>query len=265
MADFYRPDTLEQALSLLERHGDRAVIVNGGSDIVIEISQKRIHPDAIVSIGGIAELKTIEERDGFLCIGGSVTYREILNSSLCKPYKGLIQAVSCIGSPAIRAVGTPAGNIVTGAPAADCATMLAALGAQPVWVQDRILTEIRIPALKSGEGTGYFRVSRRKAQDIGKVLVGSRVRLEGGVIAEAAISLGAVNAKIARAESLEKVLPGKTPAEALGYLKRTFPEEAGLRESYFKEYKQQVVPAVVAKSFGLALEDAAERSGAWHW
>jgi CO/xanthine dehydrogenase FAD-binding subunit len=198
----------------------------------------------------------------------------------------LTQAVSQVGSPAIRTVGTPAGNLGTAAPAADCATMLLALGAQVVLQSsegsrtvpltdfyfsrgktrrraDELIVSIDVPSLTAGEGTGYVRVARRKAQDIGKILTGCRLKLEGGTVSEVKISLGALNECITRAYSLEEAVRGKSAAEALGYLKRTFPEEAGLRESYFKAYKEQVTSSAVAGAFSLALEDAAERSGLW--
>ena len=286
MTAFFRPDSLAQALSLLGEYKENAAVVNGGSDIVPEISKGQLRPEAIVYIGGVAELRGIAAEDGFLCIGGTVTYDDILEHPACREFRGLIQAVSQVGSPAIRAVGTPAGNLGTAAPAPDCATMLLALGAQAelrssegsrtvalddfylgrgktVRTPEELITAIRVPALREGEGTGYFRVSRRKAQDIGKILAGSRVLLKDGRVAEARISLGAVNACITRAGSLEAAVLGKTAAEAIGYLKRTFPAEAGLRESYFKEYKEQVTSSAVARSFALALEDAAERSGLW--
>ncbi len=287
MTEFFRPDSTQQALALLARYGDRAAVVNGGSDIVIDITKKRIHPEAIIAIGGIRELHGIAVQDGRLVIGGAATYREILEHPACKAFQGLIRACSQVGSPAIRVVGTPAGNLITAAPAADCATMMMALNAEvaleseggrrtvpqtelalgrgkTVRRPEELVTQIRIPVLTEGEGTGYFRVARRKAQDIGKILCGCRVMLQGGTVSGAAISLGAVNACIARAYSLEEAVRGKTPAEAIGYLKRTFPAEAGLRESYFKEYKQDVLTSCVAKAFSLALEDARERSGQWH-
>ena len=286
MAEFYRPETIQQALSLLVQYREKAAVVNGGSDIVADISKGKITPDAIVSIGGIRELGNIYEAPDALHIGGTVTYRQMLESASCRSFRGLIQAISQVGSPAIRTVGTPAGNLGTAAPAADCATMLLALGAQVVLQSpegqrtvaltdfyfgrgrtqrrpEELIVSIDVPAMRPGEGTGYFRVARRKAQDIGKILAGCRLNLENGVVREAKISLGAVNECIARAYSLESAVCGKTAAEALGYLKRTFPEEAGLRESYFKQYKEQVTSSAVAGAFSLALEDAAERSGQW--
>ena len=287
MAEFFRPQSKAEALTLLARYGQNAAVVNGGSDIVIDISQQKIHPEAIVFIGGIAEMKGIRREGDILRIGGCATYLDILESDECRALRGLTEAVSCVGSPAIRAVGTPAGNLGTAAPAADCAAMLLALGAEAelqsaegsrtVPLEDfylgrgktvrtpyELITAIRIPDLREGEGTGYCRVSRRRAQDIGKILVGCRVKVRDGRIGDVRISLGARNECIARAYSLEEAVRGKTAAEAAGYLKRTFPPEAGLRESYFKEYKQQVTSSAVAKAFSTALEDAMERSGPWH-
>lgn len=286
VAEFFRPEDLQQALSLLAEYREKAAVVNGGSDIVEDISKGKIKPDAIVSISGIRELGGIREDGGMLRIGGTVTYRQMLASDACQRFRGLIRAVSQVGSPAIRIVGTPAGNLGTAAPAADCATMLLALDAQVVLQcgegqrtvpltdfyygrgktqrrPDELIVSIDVPSLAPGEGTGYYRVVRRKAQDIGKILAGCRLTLENGAVREAKISLGALNACIVRACSLEEAVIGKTAAEALGYLKRTFPEEAGLRESYFREYKEQVTSSAVARAFALALEDAAERSGLW--
>ena len=284
MTEFFRPESIAQALSLLEQYRQDAAVVNGGSDIVIDLTKQRIRPAAIISIGQIAQLQQICLQDDYLCIGGAVTYKQMLSNADCCAFRGLVQAVSQVGSPAIRAVGTPAGNLVTAAPAADCAAMLLALGADAVLQStagtrtvpltefyysrgkterrpDELLTEIRIPALAPGEGTGYFRVARRKAQDIGKVLAGCRITLADGTVCQARFSLGAVNACPVRAESLEQAILGKSAEEAVEICRRTFPAEAGLRESYFKEYKEAVVPAVAAKAVALALEDAAERSG----
>lgn len=282
MAEFFRPDTLQAALELLARYQEKAAVVNGGSDIVIDISQKRITPCAIVSIGQLTELRYVREDKEWIRLGGAIPYREMAREPICQKIEGLITAISNLGSPGVRAVGTPAGNIGTAAPAADCATMLMALGAVVVLVStqgertvplqdfylgrnrtvkrpDELIYEICFPAIQPGEGTGYCKVARRKAQDIGKILVGARIQLAGDVIRRAAISLGALNANIVRACSLEEAVTGMKSAEAQQYLKETFPKEAVLRESYFKEYKELTTRAVVAQAFSQALASAERR------
>ena len=282
MAEFFRPDTLQEALEILAHYKEKAVIVNGGSDIVIDISQKRIAPSAIVYIGQLAELRYVREEKDCVMLGGNMTYREMAQDPICQKIEGLITAISNLGSPGVRAVATPAGNIGTAAPAADCATMLMALKSEIVLVSeqgerkvplqdlylgrnrtvkhaDEIIREICFPAIQLEEGTGYCKVARRKAQDIGKILVGARVQLEGDVISRASISLGALNANIVRAFSLEEAVTGMKPEQARQYLKETFPKEAVLRESYFKEYKELTTRAVIAQAFSRALASAERR------
>lgn len=279
MTDFVKPASLQEALGILNVFKEKAVIVNGGSDIVISLSQKKIAPSVIVYIGNLQELRYIREEKGVISLGGNVTYREIDHDSICQNVAGLMNAITHLGSPGVRAVATPAGNIGTAAPAADCATMLMALGADVVLVNskrertvplrefylgrnstvkqaDEIIREIRFPAIKRGDGTGYGKAARRKAQDIGKVLVGVRVHLEKSIVTEAAISLGALNAEIVRAASLEKAIKGMNTDTACQYLKENFPAEAGLRDSYFKEYKESVTTAIIEQAFCRALTDA---------
>lgn len=282
MGTFYRPTTLNEALALLSECGEKAAVVNGGTDIVIDISKKKIAPEAIIYVGAIEGFEVLSVGSEKVSIGGAVTYRQMLNCEEFQEYKGLVTAISGLGSPNIRNMGTPAGNICTAAPAADCATMLMAMGAEVVLANSEgertvelkdmflgrgktqcgpkdLVKEITFSALEEGEGTGYFRAARRKAQDIGKVLAGVRVKVKDGKIEDAKFSLGSLNANIVRAYSLEEAVKGMECGEALEYVRTNFPEEAGLRESYFKEYKLAVTTAVIAKAFERALEDAEGR------
>lgn len=282
MAEFYKPNNLLEALELLEKYDDKAAVVNGGSDIIIDISKKKISPEAIIYINDLPEIKSINESEDSVVIGGAVTYDQMQNNAVCSQYAGLMKAISSLGSPAVRSVATPAGNIGTAAPAADCATMLLALksiitvksvnGERMVPLKDfylgrnrtvlkknELITAIIFPGLRAGDGTGYCKVARRKAQDIGKVLVGTYVNIEGDILKDVAISLGALNASIVRANSLEDAIRGKRIDEAKQYLEETFPQEAGLRDSYFRKYKESVTRAVILKSFSRAVEDAMER------
>ena len=150
-------------------------------------------------------------------IAAGVTYNQILTNETLKSCRGLQEAIRHLASPAIRAIATPVGNVCTAAPAADCTTMLFALGASVVLKSlqgervvpldeffvstyrtvrqpDELVMALEIPKRTGAEGTGYCRLSRRKAQDIGKVLTGCRVRTESGKIAAITISLGALNA-----------------------------------------------------------------------
>jgi len=259
---------------------DKAVIVNGGSDIILEIAAKKISPAAIVYVADIAEMKKISDNGEYVRIGGSVTYAQMMKSPECQRITGLMESVRQLGSPPIRAVATPAGNIATAAPSADCATMLLALGAEVVLVsvagervvpqkdiytgtyktaiqKNEVISEMRFKSLKKMEGSGFYRLSRRKAQDIAKVLVGAVVRLDGsGRCIDSTISLGALNATAVLSPSTSNLIKGLKRDEAVRVAQNFFPPEAGLRESYFKRYKELTASTAIARALDMAYNEA---------
>lgn len=279
--DFFKPADVNEAVSLLDQYQDKAVIVNGGSDIVEKIAGGRKKPEVILYINDMDELKQITESEGKITIGGAVTYVQMLNSPIIQKVKGMVEAVSQLGSPAIRQVATAAGNIGNGAPSADCTTMLMGLEAKAVVVNasgERVvpieeffvstyqtvlqpgdlIKEIYFMAPKAGDGTGYYRIARRKAQDIGKVLVSVSLTVEKGICTKAAIGLGALNATAVRGTSIESAMIGKNKEECLSYIRDNFPKEAGLRPSRFTHYKELVTCVAVERAVKMAWEDAEE-------
>lgn len=278
---FFTPTNLDKALELLDKYKDKAVIVNGGSDIIIDIVNKKVTPEVIIYLEGIKELKKVIKRGQKIVLGGAVTYLQIEQSPICQKITGLIESISHLGSPQIRAVATVAGNIGTAAPSADCNTMLMALKAKIVLVSargerivpieevfletyktaiqaDEIIKEIYFTAPKENDGSGYYRAARRKAQDIGKVLVSANIHVENGICIDAAIGLGALNATVVRGTSIEKAIIGKNREQALEYVRNNFPIEAGLRASYFKHYKELVTNSVVERAIAMAWDDIEE-------
>ena len=274
---FFRPETLSDALDLLKQYGSRAMIVNGGTDAVLHLVEKKTDPEVIIHVASLPGFHDISVENGIVRLGGGVTYQEMLTSPVLAECTGLMAAIRALASPPIRVLATPAGNICTGAPAADCTTILMALGCtvhlassagertvplenfytgtyKTIRQGNELVTHITFPAPAAGWGTGYCRLSRRKAQDIGKVLIGARVLVEEGVIRQAFISLGALNPYTLRATSLEEALVGKTPEEALSYAAENFPREAALRESYYTAYKKDVVCPAVTRALEMALQ-----------
>ena len=280
--EFYRPADVPEALALLRRFGDRILIVNGGTDAVLHTLEKRRDPEAFLYVAGLPGFHDIRRQNGKIVLGGGVTFNEMMESPLLADIKGLQEALLHLASPAIRAVATPAGNICTAAPAADGAAMLYALGTTLRFASaegerelpmegfyegtyrtarkpDELLTAIEFDEPAPGEGTGYCRLSRRKAQDIGKVLIGTRIRLEDGRITKARIALGALNACIVHAAETESAVLGMTPEEAVAYADTHYPAEAKLRASYYTEYKKDVVCPALSRALAMALEEGGAR------
>ena len=279
--EFFKPVDIKAALDLLDQYKNKAVIVNGGSDIVIEITKGSVNPRAIIYIADIQELKGITERNGNIIIGGAVTFAQMLKSPIIQKVKGMVEAVRQLGSPPIREVATAAGNLGTGAPSADCVTMLMGLEAKIVLVStggerivpiedfflgsyktvlapNELIREICFYAPKQGGGSGFIRFARRKSQDIGKVLVSASLTVNDGICSKAVIGLGALNAAAVRSTSIENAITGKGKDTALEFIRSNFPKEAGLRESRFKHYKELVTCTAVERAVAMAWNNAEE-------
>ena len=126
---FFKPQTLEEALGLLDQFGSKALVVNGGTDAVLHLIEKKVSPEAIVSISALPDFHRIMSTEDSILIGGGVTYNELLADHALADHLGLYKAIMHLASPPIRAVATLAGNICTAAPSADCTTMLLAIRA----------------------------------------------------------------------------------------------------------------------------------------
>jgi CO/xanthine dehydrogenase FAD-binding subunit len=187
--DYLRPQTLEEALSLLNQHGKKAKLIAGGTDVIVMIKQKAIAPDVLISLQGISDLDQIKY-NGSLSIGPMVTHRAIEKSEVIRKYfSALADAADYLGSVQIRNVATIGGNICTAAPSADTATPLLVLGTQvtikspkeertlpieeffkgpgeSVLKTGEMVKELLIPKLLPNTGSAYYKLQRRLALDL---------------------------------------------------------------------------------------------------
>ena len=74
--EYFKPKTLEEALTLLAKYGEKAKLIAGGTDVIVMIKQKTIAPDVLISLQGIPGLDQIKFY-GSLSIGPMVTHRAI--------------------------------------------------------------------------------------------------------------------------------------------------------------------------------------------
>lgn len=269
--EFFCPHTLDEALVLLAKYQQKAVIVNGGTDIVEKIAHGTVEPEAIIYIQDITALKGITKEAGYVRIGGAATYNDVSASPLCTQYPAVLQAIAGLGSPPIRVVGTPAGNIGTAVPAADCNVALVALDATVVLASkngectvplkdmfvgygktqlkpDELIREIRLPLPAANSASAFMKLTRRKAQDIAQVSVGVQLTVDGEVCRAINIALGAVNATVIRAYSFEELILGKKVGEGAQLIKGSFPSEAALRSPRNRAYKSAVIGVLTERA-----------------
>lgn len=107
-----RPSSVEEAVALLARHGDKAKVLAGGTDVVPNMKHGLHEPEVVVSIGRIASLKGIHEAPGAIEIGALTTLHDVENSSIVQQHApGLARAAGLVAGPQLRRMGTLGGNL----------------------------------------------------------------------------------------------------------------------------------------------------------
>ena len=108
------PRTVQGALALLSEHGDKAMVVAGGTDLVPNMKHELFTPDLVVSLGAIEELRGVRRAaDGSLVLGAMTTLAEVASDPLvAESAPALAQAASLIAGPQLRNMGTLGGNVM---------------------------------------------------------------------------------------------------------------------------------------------------------
>ncbi|MBA7596954.1 Carbon monoxide dehydrogenase medium chain [subsurface metagenome] len=233
--EYLKPDSIKETISILSQFGEKAQILNGGTDLIVEMRDKIIQPEYLVDIKAIPQLNriTYNKQDG-LNIGATVTLNEISNSKAVQThYPILVKACKTVGSYQVRNRATLVGNICNASPAADTAPPLLVLEAKVniigptgekivpinqfftgvkknILKKGEIVTSITIPPIKDKWTGVYLKQGRRKDVDLATVGVAVVCIRD-----EVRIALGAVAPVPVRAFKTEELLKGKIIDESL--------------------------------------------------
>jgi xanthine dehydrogenase FAD-binding subunit len=224
-----KPKDLSEALHYL-REGGKPLA--GGTDLLVAVRKGTESPNLLVYVGELPELRVLrEEREG-LEVGAALTHAELLAHPATERFPILRAVLRTIGSPAIRAMGTLGGNIVTASPAGDSLVALYLLEARvrlvseegerelPIWEfivgprktalrQGELVRSVFLPWL-SGEPQGFFRkVGRRRALIIAIASLGALVWVRDGRVERARLALGSVAPTVIRPKEVEEALVGR--------------------------------------------------------
>jgi len=233
--EYLKPDSIKETISILSQFGEKAQILNGGTDLIVEMRDKITQPEYLVDIKAIPHLNkiTYDEHEG-LEIGATVTLNEISNSKVVQThFPILVKACKTVGSYQVRNRGTLVGNICNASPAADTAPPLLVLEAKVniigstrektvpitqfftgvkknILKKGEIVTSITIPPIKEKWVGVYLKQGRKKEVDLATVGVAVVCIRD-----EVRIALGAVAPVPVRAFKTEELLKGKTIDESL--------------------------------------------------
>jgi carbon-monoxide dehydrogenase medium subunit len=233
--DYHEPRSLTEALELLDRYGDDAHLIAGGTATVLLIRQGLLRPGHVIGLRAIEELRGITRTaDGGLRIGAMATHRAVERSSEARLYSpALTDAFASVATVRIRNQATVGGNLAHADPAQDPPPMLSALNATvtvrssrgerslPIdelavdhfttsLAHDEVITAVILPPIEAGSRETYLKFLPQTADDYATVSVAATLRFASdGTIAETRIVLGAVGATPIRARRVEGALRGQ--------------------------------------------------------
>ncbi len=222
----YVPTTVEEVTRLLAEFPD-AVLLAGGTDMMVEINDGRLRPaGVVVALDAVAQLRSWrhEPASGTLVIGAGVTYTELLRDPPAMLAPALAEASRTVGSPQIRNAGTLGGNLATCSPAGDGLPVLAALDATVTLASaagrrelpvtefmvgvkrtarepGELITEITVPVVDGWQG--YAKVGVRNAMVIAVATACLVVDRAGRTVR---LALGSVGPTILRCPDAESSL-----------------------------------------------------------
>ena len=112
--ELIEPTGLDQALSLLAQHGEEALLIAGGTDLVPNMKHRLFEPKVLISLARIEELRGVrEEQEGGISIGAMDRIADLAaHPSLIEGAPALAQAASLIAGPQLRIMGTLGGNVM---------------------------------------------------------------------------------------------------------------------------------------------------------
>jgi carbon-monoxide dehydrogenase medium subunit len=201
--DYAAPRTVAEAVAMLAERGDRARVLAGGTDIIVQIRENRRDLDLLVDIKNVPEVNelTYDPQHG-LRLGAAVPcYRIYEHPDLVAAYPGLIDAVWLVGGIQIQSRASVGGNLCNASPAADTIPPLIAGEALCVIAgpegkrelpvekfctgpgktalrRGELLVQLQLPPPRPHSGSAYLRFIPRNEMDIAVVGAGVTVTLD---------------------------------------------------------------------------------------
>ena len=266
-----------------------AVVIAGGTDVLIKIREGKLAGCSLVSIHELGEeLRGIALADnGDVEIGPLSTFRDVTFSDVIRQHIPVLgEATDTAGGPQLRAAGTIGGNVCNGITSADSASTLTALDAVMVvrgpagerrvpifqWYKgvgkvdlahDELLVKIIIPRESYGGFTGhYIKYAQRSAMDIATLGVSCLVKLSADKQTAETVKLafGVAGPVPMRAPTAEAAVSGLPIGQAIEDIGKAALQDVNPRTSWraSREFRLQLVEELS----GRALREAARKGGA---
>ena len=235
--EYHAPSAVEEAISLLEEHGEEAKLIAGGQSLIPLMKIRFATPGVLVDLNRIPGLDTMRAENGGLKIGALVRHKTCERSELARGRFAIIgDAARVISDPIVRNRGTVVGSLAHADPQGDWGAVMLALRAEIVAQgseasrvipiddffagaftttlgQSEVVTEVRVSDPGSRSGGTYLKLER-KVGDYATAAVAVQVALADGRVEQAGIALTGVGPGNIRAIEAEASLRGSELTDA---------------------------------------------------
>ena len=138
---YQRPTSVRQAVNMLAKDPE-AKLLAGGHSLLPVMKLRLAKPSALVDIGRVEGLNTIELKGRSIVIGAMARHVEVANSPVVKEALPVLAEVAgMIGDPAVRHRGTLGGSLANNDPNADYPAVVLGLGATIITSKRRIAAD----------------------------------------------------------------------------------------------------------------------------
>ncbi len=280
----YEAASVEDAIRLMQEHPE-AQIIAGGSDVLVQIREGKRAGAELVSIYGIDGMRGVSyDGEGAIRIGSLTSFSHIAADPIIrKKIPVLGEAVSLVGGPQIRNIGTIGGNTCNGVTSADSASTLFAWdaiveltgpeGIRRVPIQEfyikagkvdlkpaELQTAILIPK-KAYEGYfgNYIKYAMREAMDIANLGCSVNVALseDKKTIRDVRIAYGVAGPIPTRAPSAEAAARGReTTRETVDAFAQAVLEDIHPRDSWraAKAFREHIAVEMAKRALTKSIE-----------
>jgi len=238
--EFVTPSSIEEAVKVLASNGDKARMIAGGTDILVQMRAGRRTPSVVVDVKSIPELNAMSyDASKGLTLGAAVPcYKIYQDQTLAAAYPGLIDTAWLIGGIQIQGRASIGGNVCNAAPSGDSIPAVIVLNGvcniagpngtrempaeefctapgQNALQNGEMLVSISFPAPQANSGATYQRFIPRNEMDIAVAGVGSSVVLDasGQNFVSARIALASVAPTPVFAKEAGDSLAGKAVSD----------------------------------------------------
>ena len=286
--EYIKPTSVQEAVKFLADHPDEAMVMAGGTALVVMIDQGVLRPDYVVDLGGLSDLQGQVSSNETLHLGALTTVRTLERDPQIKERFGVLaEAASQVASVRIRNVATIGGTVSYGEPQTDIPAALIALnatatvvgteGSRDVAVEDfflgpyetvlepgEIVTRVGVPAPSPRTGGCHMKFTIGSPENKPVANASVVLRLDSsGRCEEARIVMGAVGPIPLLATKAAAILKGEVLNEtAFAAAAAKAAEESDpvddLRGPAW--YKRRIIRVLVERGLTWALSRAAAQS-----